>query len=155
MDEVTIKTIVSAWLIVAGSHSQVSEVGTGERADRSPSGNVGYPSVWLETPYTFENVGNGFQLYRFAFLILDRPNEDDADKLEVVNKTSLIGTAIVLRFKKEIEAKFPSVEVLSTWDAVSLEDFGDDAAAGWRIEFQIKAPGPVKKCDQPFDAFTI
>lgn len=152
---VTIKGILTAWETVANAHQQTQAVGFGERADRSSAGEVAYPSVWMETPYLFDTAANGFKTYSFAFLVLDRPKEDDEDKFEIVNKTELIGTAIVQRFKLEIEKKFPAVELLDGWDGVSLEDFGDDAAAGWRIEFRLKAPGPVGKCDQPFDPFTI
>lgn len=150
-----IKTLLGAWETIANAHQQTEEVGFGEMADRSPSGNVGYPCVWMETPYRFEEVSNGFYNYPFSFVVLDRPKEDDEDKFEIVNKTQLIGTAIILRFKQEIESLPGAAEVLDGWDAVSLEDFGDDSAAGWRFEFTIKAAGPVKKCDQPFDPFIL
>ena len=155
MEEVSIKMILDAWTKVSESHQQIEEVGFGELADRSDSGNCKYPSVWMESPYYFNDAVNGFYEYSFAFLCLDRAKNDDSDKFTVINKTQQIGTAIVLRFKLEIEKKYRGVEVMPGWDAVSLEDKSDDSASGWRFEFKIKAPGPVKKCDQPFDPFTI
>lgn len=150
----TILQLIKLQKAILQAHQQVESVGEGEGVDRSASGNVAYPSAWIEAPYNFEGLGRALLNYRFAVLILDRPSQDDSDKLQAINKTSLIGLAFLERLKSELQERF-GAELVEPWDAVSLEDFGDDSAAGWRFEFQIKAKAPIDQCGGPFDALAI
>jgi hypothetical protein len=146
----TLNNIVTLFLAVAEAHSQVRSVGTGERSDQSPAGNADYPQAWLESPYMLSHITQGHLIWSLAFVVLDLPGLDDADKFTITNKTCLIAISILERFKAELESRIDTATLEDGWDGISWEDNGDDSNAGWRIDIKVKARIPVDQCNGPF-----
>lgn len=105
------------------------------------------PLIWLDDPVLFGgNSATGTGDYTVNLDIIDIPG--DGKTVEWVQGACLAaGMALITKIQSLKQRKF----VLSRWTGISLSEYTDNKAAGWRFTFTVTAPMPVNLCADYFD----
>lgn len=121
------------------------------KAYNKGAGNDMYPLVWLDDPitgtsYTNQETGRVIQ-YTVNVDFLGIPETED-DVLAVQSAAFDLGLAFFEKFK-QIR---PITGVSSSgFTFVSLRNYYDDNAAGYRFTFTLLAANPIDRCAEFFD----
>lgn len=121
------------------------------KAYEKGAGNDFYPLVWLDDPitgraYTTAETGRVID-YTVNVDFLGIP-DDSAEVLTVQTAAFNLGLAFFEKFK-QIR---PQTGVSSSgFSFVSLRDYYDDKAAGYRFTYTMLAANPVDRCADEFD----
>ena len=148
MSAPSILNLVSMIETIALSHPAVKEFATGEQSLVSLDGASKAVHVWLEQPFrrrtTNPRVGNMTRQYDLSIMVMDIPEKDRSDELQLISNCDLIADWIALRLKENP----PTTLVVSgDWNVMSFAEFGGDLWCGVRMEVQITTPLPLGACD--------
>lgn len=108
-----------------------------------------YPLTWVDDPLTVSSAGPTINVMRWTVNVdvLGIP-KDDADTLAVQVRAFLIGLSYIEKTK---EIKNVTGLDIESFTAVSLREYYDDNAAGWRFTYIVSAANPVNRCADYFD----
>lgn len=142
--------IVNFFYELAQQHNQARAFVYGKTYEKG-AGNDLYPLVWLDDPitgnsYTTQETGRVIQ-YTVNVDFLGLP-ENDTQVLQVQSAAFDMGLAFFEKFK-QIR---PQTGISSNgFSFVSLRDYYDDKAAGYRFTFTLLQANPVDRCAEFFD----
>lgn len=142
--------IVNFFYELAQQHNQVRGFVFGKSYEKG-AGNDLYPLVWLDDPitgnaYTTQETGRVIQ-YTVNVDFLGLP-EDETQVLAVQSAAFDMGLAFFEKFKQTR----PQTGISSSgFSFVSLRDYYDDNAAGYRFTYTLLQANPVDRCAEFFD----
>lgn len=116
------------------------------------AGNELMPLIWLDDPILYggntqSTPANTTGDYTVNLDILDIP--DSTKSIATVQgQCQLIGLALITK----IQSIKPSVFSLVRWNAVTLSEYTDNNAAGWRFTLILTRAIPINICAQYFDS---
>lgn len=148
----TIKEITNLFLDTANTHLSINDTGWGNRWEINLSHDIKYPQFWLEEPPFLIEYTKNQMCYNLAFYILDRCQDDETDRLDILTKTQQIGQDIIGSIMKTERNKVKITE--QGWSALSIHNGFKDKVQGWRFDIQVCNGFDLLLCDLPFDPNT-
>lgn len=137
--------IVDLFYELARQHRQIRGFFYGKAYDKGAA-NEAHPLVWLDDPIAGRDVNQTIQ-YTCNVDILGIPS-NDAEVLAIQNSAFVIG----LSFAEKIKRAYPANGFkFSGFTFVSLRDYYDNAAAGFRFTYTVTQANPVNRCNDDFD----
>ncbi len=137
--------IVDLFYTQARQHRAVRGFRYGKGDGKGGTGDC-YPLVWVDDPVYFQSVGQGLR-YTVNFDVLGIPDEGYG-VIDVQRAAQAVGLDILERLRqKRAETGYHP----DGFSGVSLRDYYDDGAAGWRFTASFIAANPVSLCEDPFD----
>lgn len=111
------------------------------------AGNDVYPLVWLDDPILGRSLNPGVLQYTTNIDFLGIP-ENDAQVAAVQSEAFVVGLSFAERIKQTRNDTGVSIERFSF---VTLRDYYDDMAAGYRFTFLLNQANPTDRCAEDFD----
>lgn len=111
------------------------------------AGNDSYPLVWLDDPVYGQSLGTNALQYTVNVDFLGIP-ATEAEVPAVQAEAFLVGLSFAEKIKQIRTNTGFSVERFSF---LSLRDYYDDNAAGFRFTYAINQANPVDRCAEDFD----
>ena len=130
----------------AKSHPSVSSFGTGENFLLSAAGNSKAPHVWLEQPFHYQSElkeGPRTRVHDFAFLFLDKNQQDKSDELKILSKMGLVSEWFISKLH---ETYGEDLNLLES-DTITYTEYHDDNWTGVRTELRVEVRWSVDGCD--------
>lgn len=107
----------------------------------------GYPLVWVDDPVYMQSLGTQGVRYTINFDVLGIPTEE-GEVLEVQRAAQ----GVALELLEEIKERREETGVRPDgFSGVSLRDYYDDGAAGWRVTAYFIEANPVERCGERFE----
>lgn len=138
--------IVNLFYELARQHKQVKGFRYGKSYEKG-AGNDIYPLTWLDDPILGQSLNDNVVRFTVNVDFLGIP-QDDADVLAVQSAAYLVGLSFKERIREISTATGFNVNAFSF---VSLRDYYDDKAAGYRFTYTLVAPNPSNLCAEYFD----
>lgn len=140
--------IVNFLYELARQHTRINSFVYG-KAYTKGAGNNKYPLFWLDDPVSGQTDGDNVIRWSVNMDVLGIPaNNDEVEAVQTAAFNSMLTT-----FEKIRELKRTGLSRFSLGDFnfISLRDYYDDKAAGFRFSFTISQPNPVDRCVEDFD----
>jgi hypothetical protein len=137
--------IINLFYELARQHNQIRSFYYGKSYEKG-SGNEAHTLVWLDDPLYGRSV-NQTIAYTCNVDFLGIP-EDDKNTIDVQTAAFTVGLEFAEKIKQE-QAK--TGFSLSDFSFISLRDYYDNKAAGYRFTYTIIQANPVDKCNNDFD----
>lgn len=138
--------IVNFFYELARQHKRIKGFNYDKSYDKG-AGNDAYPLVWLDDPIYGQSVGTNVVQYTCNVDFLGLP-KDEAEVPTVQAEAFLVGLTFAEKIKLIRNVTGFSVE---RFNFISLRDYYDDNAAGFRFTFTINQANPVDRCAEDFD----
>lgn len=138
--------IINLYYELARQHAQIKSFVYG-RGFKKGAGNNVYPMVWLDDPIAGQAGGNNTIRYTTNIDVLDVPTSE-AQIATVQDAAFSAALAIIEQIKKTRTTSGVNVDA---FNFVSLSDYYDDKAAGYRFTISLIAANPVDRCAEVFD----
>lgn len=136
--------IVNLFYDLARQHKQIKGFFYGKTYEKGAA-NEAHPLVWLDDPIYGRGVSRVLS-YTCNVDILGIPGDDDQDVLDVQSAAFDVG----LTLAEKIGQYYPSFKI-EDFTFLSLRDYYDNSAAGYRFTYTIKQANPVNRCNDDFD----
>lgn len=137
--------IVNFFYELARQHKQIKGFIYGKSYEKGAA-NEAHPLLWLDDPIYGQSVNQTLQ-YTVNVDILGIP-ENDEDVLDVQTTAFNVGLAIAEKIKQTRAQTGYSIDGFSF---VSLRDYYDNNAAGFRFTYTMVQANPVNRCGDDFD----
>lgn len=137
--------IVNFFYELARQHKQIKGFIYGKSYEKGAA-NEAHPLLWLDDPIYGQSVNKTLQ-YTVNVDILGIP-ENDEDVLDVQTAAFNAGLAIAEKIKQTRNQTGYSIDGFSF---VSLRDYYDNNAAGFRFTYTMVQANPVNRCADDFD----
>lgn len=119
------------------------------KAYEKGAGNDSYPLVWVDDPITGQTLSAGVLRYTINVDFLGLPLEQVEDQVAAIQAQAFnTGLSFAERLRS---TKALSGFGLDGYNFVSLRNYYDDNAAGYRFTFYVVGPNPVDRCAEDFD----
>lgn len=135
--------IVNFFYELAREHKRIRGFYYGKAYNKG-AGNAVYPLIWVDDPIAGRSVNQTLQ-YIVNVDILGMP-ANDADIASVQQQALTIGLTIEEKIKQDRPGFTPD-----GISFISVSDYYDDNAAGFRFTFTLKQANPVDRCNDDFD----
>lgn len=129
----------------ARQHEAVRGFAYGKTYEKGGEG-IAYPLVWVDDPVYVQSVNQSLR-YTVNFDILGLPGKK-GDAAAVQDAAQAVGLDIMERLK---QIRNDTGYHPDGFSAVSLRDYYDDNAAGWRFTAYFIAANPVPRCAEHFN----
>lgn len=129
----------------ARQHKAIRGFAYGKSYEKGGEG-VAYPLVWVDDPVYMQSVNNGLR-YTVNFDVLGIPGKR-GNVAAVQDAAQAVGLDILERLK---QIRTDTGCHPDGFSAVSLRDYYDDNAAGWRFTAYFISANPVPRCAEHFD----
>ncbi len=116
------------------------------RTTRSGAGNEIFPLLWLDDPLLYSSRSPAVGAWTLNVDILGIP-ETEAEIASVQGEAFLTGLSLIERIR-ELKGVF----AIESYSAVSLSDYYDFKAAGWRFTLIITRATPINLCVEYYDS---
>jgi len=137
--------IVDFFYELARRHKRIKGFFYGKSYEKGAS-NEAHPLVWLDDPIYGQSVDQTLS-YTCNVDILGIPVND-----EDVSDVQTAAFDVGLAFAEKINRVYPSTGFkVNGFTFVSLRDYYDNNAAGFRFTYTIVQANPVNRCDDDFD----
>lgn len=136
--------IVNLFYGLAREHKKIKGFVYDKPSDKG-AGTDAYPLIWLDDPIYGQSVGNRVLQYSINLDILGIP-KIDKDVQSVQSEAFLAGLSIIEKIKNSVTGF--SVD---RYSFLSLRDYYDDNAAGFRFTITLNQANPVNRCAEDFD----
>lgn len=138
--------IVNIFYELARQHKQVKGFRYGKTYEKGAGSDI-YPLTWLDDPIAGQSENDATIRYTINVDILGLPT-DDLDVLAVQSAAFLVG----LSYKEKIRTINRDTNLnVKGFTFVSLRDYYDDNAAGYRFTYTLIGPNPSNLCAEYFD----
>lgn len=137
--------IVNFFYELARQHKQIKGFFYGKAYEKGAA-NEAHPLVWLDDPI-YGRSANQALYYTCNVDILGIPENDEA-VLGVQTAAFSVGLTIAEKIKQVRASTGFSIE---SFDFVSLRDYYDNNAAGFRFTYTVIQANPVDRCNEEFD----
>lgn len=137
--------IVNFFYELARQHKQINGFFYGKAYEKGAA-NEAHPLIWLDDPIYGQNVNQTLS-YTCNVDILGIP-EDDEDVLDVQTAAFNVGLTLSEKIKQVYQSTGFKVDGFTF---VSLRDYYDNNAAGYRFTYTIVQANPVNRCNDSFD----
>lgn len=137
--------IVNFFYELARQHKQIKGFIYGKSYEKGAA-NEAHPLLWLDDPIYGQSVNQTLQ-YTVNVDILGIP-ENDEDVLDVQTAAFNAGLSIAEKIKQTRTQTGYSIDGFSF---VSLRDYYDNNAAGFRFTYTMVQANPVNRCAEDFD----
>lgn len=140
--------IVNFLYELARQHKRINSFVYGKAYTKGAGNNI-YPLFWLDDPVSGRADGDNVLTWSVNMDVLGIP----ATALEVEAVQSAAFDAMLTTFEKIKELRRAGTSLFSMGDFnfISLRDYYDDKAAGFRFSFTITQANPVNRCAEDFD----
>lgn len=138
--------IINLFYELARQHKQMKGFRYGKTSDKGAGTDI-YPLTWVDDPISGQSPKDAVIRYTVNVDILGLP-EDDNDVLNVQSAAFLAGLSYREQIKTTAQTLGFSVESLSF---ISLRQYYDDNAAGFRFTYYIVAANPLNRCESNYD----
>lgn len=138
--------IVNFFYELARQHKRINGF-TYNKSYQKGAGNSMYPLLWLDDPIGGQAVGDNVIRWSVNIDLLGIPENDDDTPL-VQSEAFDAGLSIIERIKNVRAVTGISVE---GFNFLSLRDYYDDNAAGYRFTLSLNQANPVNRCAEDFD----
>jgi len=138
--------IVNIFYELARQHEKINGFRYGKTSDKGAGTDV-YPLTWVDDPISGQSPKDNVIRYTVNVDILGIP-ENDNDVLNVQSAAFVVGLSYREQIKKTAMQMGYSVESLSF---ISLRQYYDDDAAGYRFTYFIIAANPLDRCENNYD----
>jgi hypothetical protein len=137
--------IVNLFYVLAREHKQINGFLYGKSYEKGAA-NEAHPLVWMDDPVYGRSVNQTLS-YTCNVDILGIPDKEK-NVLEVQEAAFKIG----LTFAEQIKSIYPSTGFkIDGFTFISLRDYYDNNAAGYRFTYSIIQANPVNRCNNDFD----
>lgn len=137
--------IVNLFYELARQHKKINGFFYGKTYEKGAA-NEAHPLLWLDDPVYGQSVNQTLQ-YTVNVDILGLP-ANDKEVLDVQTSAFNVGLSIAEKIK---QAKEPRGFSVDSFTFLSLRDYYDNNAAGYRFTYTLKAVNPVDRCADDFD----
>lgn len=138
--------IVNFFYELARQHKRLKGF-TYNKAYRKGAGNSMYPLLWLDDPIAGQAVGDGVIRWTVNADFLGLPK--DADEVPAVQAGAFdAALSLIEQIRKVRATTGVSIE---GFNFLSLRDYYDDNAAGYRFTMTLNQANPVNRCLEDFD----
>lgn len=137
--------IVNFFHELARQHKQINGFIYGKGYEKGAA-NEAHPLMWLDDPIYGQTINNAV-VYTVNVDILGIP-ENEAETLAVQSAAFAVGLELAERIKQTKVTTGISVGDLSF---LSLRDYYDNKAAGFRFTYTVTTAKPVDRCADNFD----
>lgn len=137
--------IVNIFYELARQHKQIKGFRYGKATDKGAGTDI-YPLSWVDDPISGQAPTEAVLRYTVNVDILGVP-EDDNDVQEVQGQAFLVG----LSFREQFKALAPLGYRVESHSFISLRQYYDDNAAGYRFTYFIVGPNPINRCEINYD----
>lgn len=138
--------IVDLFYEQARQHRAVRGFRYGKDSAKGGTGDL-YPQVWVDDPIYIQSVGQGGIRYTVNFDVLGVPDRE-REVLDVQRAAQAVGLDMLERMRK---LRNETGYALDGFSGISLREYYDDRAAGWRFTAYFIAANPVPMCADRFD----
>jgi len=115
------------------------------------AGNSMYPLMWLDDPIMGQSMSESVMRYTVNVDILGLPSETESEQA-VQSSAFDVGLSVIYRIRSTRATTGVSVEGFSF---VSLREYYDDGAAGYRFTLTLLQANPTDKCLDDYDATKV
>ena len=138
--------IVNFFYELARQHKKINAFTYGKSYEKG-AGNSAYPLLWLDDPIAGQLTGTNVIRWTVNLDVLGLPST--GDEVPTVQSGAFdTGLSIIERIKAVRATTGISVE---GFNFLSLRDYYDDNAAGYRFTLFLNQANPVNKCADDFD----
>lgn len=138
--------IVNFFYELARQHKRIKGF-TYNKAYQKGAGNSMYPLLWLDDPIAGQLVGANVIRWTVNVDVLGLPGKDD--EVTTVQAAAFdAGLSIIERIKNTRATTGVGID---GFNFVSLRDYYDDGAAGYRFTMYLNQANPVNRCAEDFD----
>lgn len=140
--------IVNLFYELARQQKEMKGFKYGKGYEKGAGSDV-YPLTWVDDPLAGSSANSAGSVIKWSVNvdILGIP-ANDAETLGVQDKAFLIGLSYIEKVK---EIKSQTGLSIESFNFVSLREYYDDNAAGFRFTFVVNARNPVDRCADYFD----
>lgn len=138
--------IVNIFYELARQHKQMRGFRYGKGSDKG-AGTDSYPLTWVDDPLSGSSSPENVMRYTVNVDILGIPT-DDADVLAVQSAALMAGLSYREQIKEMGQAVGYRVESLTF---LSLREYYDDNAAGFRFTYNVITKNPLDICVEHYD----
>lgn len=131
---------------LAAQHKKIKSMYYGKAYEKG-AGNHTYPFLWLDDPILGRSAGASGIAWTLNIDLLGLPT-GPADVQNVQAEAFTAGLALIQRIKDTFPAHRISVD---NYSFISLSEYYDDAAAGYRFTLQVTQANPLNICLEYFD----
>jgi hypothetical protein len=137
--------IVDLFYELARQHKLIRGFYYGKAYEKGAA-NEAYPLLWLDDPIYGQSVNQAVQ-YTVNVDILGIP-KDEKDTVNVQTEAFNTGLSIVEKIR---QSRIQTGYSVGAFNFVSLRDYYDDNAAGFRFTYTVIHANPVNRCAEDFD----
>lgn len=133
---------------LARQHKRINSFVYG-KAYTKGAGNNKYPLFWLDDPVSGRTNGDNAIVWSLNIDVIGIP----ANELEVEAVQTAAFNSMLTTFEKIKDLRKHGLSVFSMGDFnfISLRNYYDDNAAGFRFSFTVTQANPVNRCADDFD----
>lgn len=133
---------------LARQHKRINSFVYGKAYTKGAGNNV-YPLFWVDDPVSGHTEGGSALTWAINMDVLGVPiNETDVQAVQSAALESMLTTFEKI---KDLRKQGLSVFSLGDFNFISLRNYYDDNAAGFRFSFTLIQANPVDRCADDFD----
>lgn len=138
--------IVNAFYELARQHKQIKGFRYGKTSDKG-AGTDNYPLTWVDDPIQGQSQADNVLTYIVNVDILGLPENED-DVLAVQTAAFKVG----LSYREQLrEIQNVTGLRVSSISFISLRQYYDDNAAGYRFTYMVVSSNPLDRCEINYD----
>jgi len=141
----SLEGVISYLENLAARYTPLQHFGFGYADEQGAGGRTPYPQLFLEAEMEVTESGQGLNSYTAALLILDKPDQQGTQpgtraERAILDSTKQYADELLEQMREEGQVR--SVQMRSM---LSLVEFGNDSAYGWRIEITFEAVKSINR----------